>query len=307
MQNWNLILERQLFNDTVVRAGYVGSKGTSMMNTVEVNPGIYGPGATASNIDQRRPYQPIGGLQLGLPAGFSTYHALQLTFEKRFSRSYSILANYTLSKSIDNTSYSAGGGNNGGPDPLHFDLNRGLSDFDIPQRLVVSGIVELPKFNKRNALFRSVLGGWQNNFIFTAASGNPLTVLSGVDNALTGVGGNWADVTAVDWRLADGRSKQQEIQQWFNPAGFKQNAIGTVGTGRRNQIRGPGRWNVDYSLFKDFRFMEKVKLQARGEFFNFFNHANLGNPTTTFTSTNFGRITSASSPRIAQLAMKLIF
>src|SRR5262249_44342966 len=147
-------------------------------------------------------------------AGFSAYHALQLTYEKRFNRSYSILANYTYSKSIDNTSYSAGGGNSGGPDPFHFDYNRGRSDFDLPHRLVVSAIVELPKFSKRNALVRSVLGGWQNNFIFTAASGTPLTILSGVDNALTGVGGNWADLTAVDWRLPGGRSKQEEIQGW---------------------------------------------------------------------------------------------
>jgi hypothetical protein len=307
VQNWNMIMERQFFNDTVIRAGYVGSKGTSLMNTVEVNPGIYGPGATASNIDSRRPYQPIGGLQLALPAGFSTYHALQATFEKRFSHSYSLLANYTFSKSIDNTSYSASGGNNGGPDPLHFDLNHGLSDYDIPHRLVVSGIVEHPRLAKQNPVVRTLLGGWQSNFIFTAASGTPLTILSGVDNALTGVGGNWADLTNVDWRLPDGRSKQQEIQQWFNPAAFKQNAIGTVGTGRRNQLRGPGRWNVDYSLFKEFTLAEKTRLQARGEFFNFFNHANLSNPTTTVTSTNFGKITGAASPRIVQLALKLVF
>ena len=177
MQNWNLILERQFFNDTVIRAGYVGSKGTSMMNTIEVNPGIYGPGATASNIDQRRPYQPIGGLQLALPAGFSNYHALQLTFEKRFSRSYSVLANYTMSKSIDNTSYSAGGGNSGGPDPFHFDYNRGLSDFDIPQRLVVSGIVELPKFSKRNVLLKSAARRMAEQFHLRGSKRHPADCL----------------------------------------------------------------------------------------------------------------------------------
>ena len=307
MQNWNFIVERQLYNNLLFRVGYVGSKGTSLMNTVEVNPGIYGPGATAANLNQRRPYQPIGALQLGLPSGFSNYHALQLTVEKRFSQGFSVLANYTYSKSIDNTSFSNGGGNSGGPDAFNFNANRGLSDFDIPQRLVISGIVEHPKLSKSNALLRSVAGGWQSNFIFVAAEGTPLTILSGVDNALTGVGGNWADLTGVDWRSPDDRSKEQEIQQWFNPAAFRQNAIGTVGSGRRNQLRGPGRWNVDYSVFKYFSITEKVRLQARGEFFNIFNHANLGNPTTTVTSTNFGRITAASSPRIIQLALKLMF
>ena len=221
--------------------------------------------------------------------------------------SYSVLANYTMSKSIDNTSYSARRRQQRRSGSFPFQYNRGLSDFDIPQRLVVSGIVELPKFSKRNVLLKSALGGWQSNFIFAAASGIPLTILSGVDNALTGVGGNWADLTGVDWRLPDGRSKQQEIQQWFNPAAFKQNAIGTVGDGRRNQLRGPGRWNVDYSLFKNFNVSEKIKLQARAEFFNFFNHANLSNPTTTVTSTNFRKITGASSPRIVQVALKLVF
>jgi hypothetical protein len=98
-----------------------------------------------------------------------------------------------------------------------------------------------------------------------------------------------------------------KINTWFNTAAFVANAVGTQGTGGRNQVWGPGLWNLDYSLFKTFVPLERLKLQVRGEFFNILNHANLGPPNTVATSPQFALITTASSPRIVQLGMKLIF
>ena len=110
----------------------------------------------------------------------------------------------------------------------------------------------------------------------------PFTVLSGVDNALMGIGGNFADLTGQDWRLPEVRSRGDQIGAWFNRGAFRTNAIGTIGNGGRNQLRGPGGWNLDYSLFKNFfAFTERAKLQIRGEMFNVFNHARLGNPVNT--------------------------
>jgi hypothetical protein len=165
----------------------------------------------------------------------------------------------------------------------------------------------LPRLEHSNGFIRSVIGGWQQNFIFTAASGMPVTVLSGVDNALMGIGGNFADLTGQDWRLPDGRSRKDEIAAWFNPMAFRTNAIGTIGTGRRNQLRGPGGWNLDYSLFKNFAMTERAKVQLRGEMFNVFNHTRLGNPINSVTSPGFGSINSALDPRIVQVAAKIIF
>ena len=101
MQNWNVIVERQVSADLLLRVGYVGSHGLRLLECPEINPGLYGPGANTTNIDQRRPYQPIAGLQLAQTQSWSKYHAMQVTVQKRYSRGFSVLGNYTWSKSID--------------------------------------------------------------------------------------------------------------------------------------------------------------------------------------------------------------
>jgi hypothetical protein len=285
----------------------VGSKGTHLLQTAEINPALFGPGATAANLNARRPYQPIAGVQLATDTAWSRYHALQTTIQKRWSHGFSILANYTWSKSIDPLSASNGNGAATGPDPFDFSKNIGVSDFDITHRLVTSGIWESPALHGKPAVVRQILGGWQNNFIFTANTGLGDTVVSGVDNALSGVGGQFADLTGQNWKITGDRSKNSQILNWFNTGAFKVNAIGTVGTGGRNQLRDPGKWNVDYSLFKAFTLHEQLKLQFRAEAFNLFNHANLGSPNVTVNSPAFSRISTAGSPRIMQLALRLAF
>jgi hypothetical protein len=103
------------------------------------------------------------------------------------------------------------------------------------------------------------------------------------------------------------RSKADQIRRWFDTSQFATNAVGTIGTGRRGQLRAPGDWNLDYSVFKNFEVLETHKVQFRAELFNAFNRANLGQPTDTVNSPTFGVITSASAPRIVQLALKYIF
>jgi len=307
LQNWNFIVERQLTTDLLVRAGYVGSRGVHLLHSPEINPALYGPGATAANYDQRRRYQPLGPIQLGQSDAWSNYNALQLTVQKRYSHGFTLLANYTWSKSIDITSYGSVEFVTTGPNPFDYNDNRGLSSFNIPHRFVMSGIWEHPKLARSNAWIKQILGGWQSNFIYTAQTGAPITVNSGVDNALTSVTANFADLTGTDWRLSGDRSKADKINQWFNRAAFKVNAIGTIGTGRRNQLQAPGLWNLDYSIFKNFPIRERLATQFRGELFNALNHGKLGLPNTTVTSPLFGRITTADSPRIVQLVLKVIF
>lgn len=308
LQNWNLVVEQQVLSDLLVRVSYVGSKGVHLLHSPEINPALFGPGATAANYDQRRRFQPLGPIQLGLSDSWSKYHALQLTAQKRYSRGFTLLTNYTWSKSIDITSYGSVEFVTTGPNPFNYNDNRGLSSFNVPHRFVGSGVWEHPRLENRNRWLKGILGGWQSNFIFTAQTGAPITINSGVDNALTSVTANFADLTGTDWRLSGNRSKAERIQQWFNKTAFKTNAVGTIGTGRRNQLQAPGLWNADYSLFKDFRFKnERMKIQFRGEFFNIFNHANLGVPTTIVTSPLFGQITTADAPRIIQMGLKIVF
>jgi len=304
MQSWNFVVERQLRSDLLVRASYVASKGTDLMNEVQANPGIYGPGATASNINARRPIPNIASLYLFESMSNSSYQSGQVTVQKRYSRNFSILANFTWSKSIDDSSDPTG--YSPGPDPFNHRINRGPSDYDVEKRLVISGVWVMPRLKASPAAARWVLGGWQSNGIYTAESGIPLTVVSGVNNALDGEAGDFANYQGGDWSLGSSARKDQ-IAQWFNTSLFTVNSIGTYGTARRGQLRAPGDSNLDYSLFKNFPVKERAQVQFRAEFFNVLNHPNLGPPNTTVTSANFGRITTALSPRIMQFALKMVF
>lgn len=229
-----------------------------------------------------------------------------MTVQQRLRRGVSVLANYTWAKSIDYASFGSIEGNQTGPDPTNVRNNRGPSDFDITQRLVMSGVWELPRLASWQPVARHILGGWQNNFIFMTQTGTPLTVRSGVDNDFNNVGGDFGDYLGGDWQLP-GRTKAERIARWFQTGAFAANRVGTIGSARRGQLRAPGEWNVDYSLFKNFSLRERAQLQLRAEMFNLFNHANLGDPNTQVNSANFGVITSASAPRIIQLAVKINF
>jgi len=107
--------------------------------------------------------------------------------------------------------------------------------------------------------------------------------------------------------LDSSRSFDQQRAQYFNTAAFAMEAIGTFGNEGRNPIYGPGQYNVDLSFFKATRIAERATLEFRWEMFNALNHANLGNPNTTFNSSAFGRIDTVTGPRIMQAGMKVIF
>ena len=103
-QQWNVNLQRDLGADLVVSAAYVGTKAQDLPTSRQINPAVYGPGATLANRQQRRLYPQFENIMSFDPIGRSEYHGMQLSVNKRFSRGYSILANYTLSKARDNAS-----------------------------------------------------------------------------------------------------------------------------------------------------------------------------------------------------------
>jgi hypothetical protein len=318
VQQWNFTVERQLPGSTLIRAGYVGSKGTHLQILNDVNPGVYEPGATEANLNQRRPYgSNFSDIILMQSVGNSTYHAFQLTIEKRWSHSFSVLANYTWEKSIDDTTIMAGLGNPPIYDPFNNRGAKGLSDFDVPQRFVISGLWALPSLAGSSKVVREILGGWQLNGIGTVSSGLPFTVTSGVDNSFSGLGEDYADQVLPNASLPGGRPLGQKLLEWFNTSAFTTNAIGTFGNTSRNILRGPGLFDIDASLFKDFPIKESLNLQFRAEFFNVLNHPNFPVPNSDVSSPQFGQIlptgTNLSSgqvggafdPRILQLALKL--
>ena len=148
-----------------------------------------------------------------------------------------------------------------------------------------------------------LVNGWQFNAIVTLDSGLPFTVISGTDRSLSGIGNDYADLIGNPARPAGVSS----IQEYFNTAAFAAAAAGTFGTAGRNILRGPNFFDIDMSLFKDFNFTDRGRLQFRSEAFNVENRTNLQNPTATVSSGTFGRITAAYDPRVFQFALKLFF
>jgi hypothetical protein len=305
VQSWNLTVERELPGSFVFRSSYAGSKGTRMVALREINAAIYAAGATTATTNQRRPFAPaLGNVTLVEPVSNSTYHALQLTAERRFSRGFTVLATYQFAKAIDDASANKATGQ-GRTNPNNQAFDKALSDYDRAHVMNISSVWELP-FKPASRAANLVIGGWQLNGIVSLNTGQPFTVGSGVDNARTGTGGQRADIVG-DPSLPGGRSRQEQITEWARRAAFQPNALGTFGTVGRNTIRGPGLASVDLGLVKSFQIRESMAAQFRFEMFNAFNRVNLNFPNGAQNNVQFMRITSAQDPRILQFALRFQF
>src|SRR5215469_1572404 len=329
-QNWNLTVQHSLGGDYLLDVRYVGNKGTRLPRFTEANPAIYGPGATADNADQRRIYAGCHGPQgpcdfasVGLMTDStnSTYHALQAALSKRFGSGLGFLASYTYSKSLDyvssfNVSGSAprlvAGENDLAQNPFDLNAEHGPSLFDARHRFVFSGSYEIPVARSWTGVARAALGGWQLNSIMNFASGTPFTVydsanvsLQGTAPEITGFYSSRPDV------IANPNAGPHTADEWVSRQAFLRldptTQAGEVGNEGRNLVRGPGIATVDLSLLKTVALRETVRLQFRAECFNIANHANFGLPDNDLASPNFGRVLEAGSPRLMQLALKLIY
>jgi hypothetical protein len=307
METFNFTVEHEIVRNLVARASYIGNLGRRLSYTDDLNYARYAPGATAGNIQQRRPYQDFGSILVTYSESTSSYHGLQLSVERRVTNNLSFEVNYTFSKSIDETSADTTPQNASQVIPMNRTANRGLSDFDNRHRLVASHVWALPELSQRSALLRSVLGGWQFSGITTMRSGFPFSVSSGTDRAFSGRGSTFADLAGNPF-LDSGRPRAEKIARYFNTSAFTLSALGTFGTAPRNLMDGPGAINFDFGLMKVFPVTEKVRLQFRAELFNAFNTPSFGSPFANVnTPARFGRIESAGDPRIVQFALKLAF
>jgi len=305
LQDWNLTIEREVYPNFVVRAGYAGSKGTALLQGQQLNASVYIPGqSTLANTNNRRPYWPAftSITQVGSD-GNSSFNSLQLSLDKRFSGGFTLLANYTWAKAID---FGSGAGTLWPTysNPQNHNADRGLSDFNRKHRFVSSGLWELPRLNGSSPAARMVAGGWSLSGILILQSGPFFSVRSGRDNSFSGVGLDRVDVVADITRAAG----VDPVRQWYNTNAFAQNAAGTFGNSGRNIVPGPGLISLNAMASKTFKLYRENSLQFRAEFFNLPNHPNFDSPRTdNLTSGTYGRLTSAQDPRILQFGLKYQF
>jgi len=299
-QQWNINVQRELRGDLVVSAAYIGTRSNDMPTTRQINPAVYGPGATLANRQQRRLYPEYESIASFDPIGRSEYHGMELSVNKRFGHGYSVLTSYTFSKAKDNASNDDGFN---AQDPLDPDDSWGLSDSDQRHRVVTSFLWELPA--PQAAMAKAVLGGWQLNTILKLASGTPFTISSGRDTLLN-FQTSRANVNG-DPTLDPGRSRAELLKAYYSAAAFSVPVDGTGGNTPRNFLIGPGTKNMDLSIFRTFAVRQDFKLQLRIEAFNAFNFVNLGNPRSNISNPNPGVIDTAGDARVMQLGLRMTF
>jgi hypothetical protein len=311
-QNWSLTVEREVVSNLLVRVGYVGTKSSHLKSEYDQNAPIYNPNLTLSenraNIDDRRPVRDFQTISRWMHGLNSSYHGLQLSLDKRYSRGVTVSASYTWSKNLDYHSRNGFGGSRGINNPFNFFFSRGNSDLNRTHRFVTSFVWDLPKFQGKPAV-DAVFGNWRLGGVVTLQSGRPFSI-GASNNPTAGAGSARADLIGSGYPVLDpGRSKGERLEEYFDTTRFANPAPNTFGTLGRNALFGPGYANVDTSLAKGWRlpFMGEAGLiEYRFEAFNLFNATHMSNPVTGLTNPNFGKITSTDGdPRILQMALKV--
>jgi hypothetical protein len=248
--------------------------------------------------------QAYGGIYTIDDGGNANFHGLLLSTQHRMSRNYTANINYTWSHCINDQEQQLDIKNQYN-DPYNRAGDRGNCAYDVRQNFSSTLVIRSPQFSR--SWLRMIASDWQMSGIFRARTGSYLTVLTGRDYSLTGVrAGNPPTFDRAqlvgDWKLDN-----PTYMGWFNTAAFAYNATGTYGNSGRDIVLGPGSIGFDAGLSRTFSIREGQNLQIRAEAFNVLNHTNYGNPNVTLSSSSFGKITSASDPRIMQFAIKYTF
>lgn len=275
------------------------------MGAMELNPAVYGPGATTGNTQARRLYAAdgMGAMEIAAPFQRSEYNGFQVTATKRAASGLTLLGTYVLGKTEDNNSSTIEGTGSYPRSSSDPDIDWGPADFDVRHRMNFSFVYDFPRAESLSGFSDVLLNGWQVNGIFTARSGLPYTVKSGTDRSLTAIGQDNADQVGDP---APPSGADETV--WFNPAAFTQAALGTFGNVTRNSFRGPGYASLDLAVAKNFKLAGRARLQFRWETFNLLNRTNFNNPNATVTAgANFGKILSAAEPRVMQFGLRFVF
>ena len=344
VQQWNFNIQQQVKNDWIIQAGYLGSKGNHLPDgestvqfnqlpasylslgsnlTAQVANPFYGiiqdPTSTFANktvaanvlLAAYPQYTSMGAFRK--PIANSNYQSFILSIDHRFHNGLSMLVSYTVAKLLDDASQVVNYIGQAGTkqDTYCRKCEKSVSSQDVPQRFVASANWELPLGRSRkfmNAAPKAVdfvLGGWQMNGIATFQKGIPIAI---------GNGGNTTGINSPGIRPTDNGQNPQvtgsigdRLNQYFVQSVFSQTpnyTFGNVGRFLPN-VRQPGQHNLDFSLFKNFKPIEKMNIQFRAEAFNFTNSPVWSSPGTTVNNpSTFGIVTSANGNRTMRLALR---
>lgn len=299
-------------NSCATGTSYLGQAGTPTTAACQA-PGTFFSSAAQSNIlDQIRPFRGYRAINMIQPRFDSNYHSMQISALHRFTEVSQVTLAYTWSKNLTNNQTDR---STAPQNPYDIDSEWGRAQLDRRHILNVNYTYEIPFFAKsENKFVRTVLGGWQSSGIITFQTGIPFTAAtSNYDPAGIGFLGTSASGGRPN-ALGDPNANYPGTQfNYFNGGAFATNpTAGTIvsntpGSAGRGTINGPNTFRVDFTLFKNFRFGERYRLQIRGEAFNLFNTTNYRTLQTNVTSTQYNQVTAFRDPRSLQFGAKFYF
>jgi Carboxypeptidase regulatory-like domain/TonB dependent receptor/TonB-dependent Receptor Plug Domain len=341
IQNWQFSIQHELTSNMLLDVAYVGNHAVKLILLADLNQArpltaaeVALPAAQRPTLDQRRPIQGFRTISAVLPVAFSNYHALQVKFERRFSKGLYILNSFTWSKAIDNVSQvlEEPAGNAGNPQNLYdIAADRGPGAYDQPFNNTTSVVWDLPFGRNRAfadnlpALIDAFIGGWTVTGINTMASGqtvnfrySPSPVTANLPSFIGGV--------ALRPNLVGNPilpKDERTIDRYFNTEALRLPPLNQpFGNAGRNIGRSYSFYQLDLGLHKNFAlpFINEVsKIEFRAEFFNVLNKTNFGAPNsnasgivfnndgTLQTSGGFGQVRSTFPARQIQFALKMSF
>jgi hypothetical protein len=334
IEEWNFNVERQLARDAVLQVGYVGVHGLKLSFLRNLNQPLQPldsnfqtDPATGLSTNFGRKYfntvPNIAGIRVEGHDASMVSHALQVKFEKRFSSNWTMLDSYTWQHTIgqaeENEFFEP-------QNTYNLKAERGSLTPDFRHQFTSAWSYRLPfgpgqRFVNWTGPVRWVLGGWQLNGIVSLYSGAAFTPTLSIDHTLTGSGYPRPDLVGNPYDFSNAvsfgcPSNHQSLSCWYNPGAFAvpglapgQAIAHKFGNAGRGILRGPAQYNVDASIFKDFKFTESLTAQFRVEAFNLFNTPQFGLPSTlTDVPGLAGSISGTTNPsRELQFALRIVF
>ncbi len=306
VHNWFFGLQRQLPGRVVAEMNYIGSAGRHLLSTFNANRYV---GDMLDNL-----YHGInpsfGNIRMVQTNSLSIYHGGTLRVARSFQQGFTVQGAYTFGKAISDC--DAGDISNSFMDANNQRLDRAVTSWDSPQQLSVAGVWEIPFLRGRRDLWGRLAGGWQLSGTLIAQKGLPVNVVNNAawprgDFNGDGVTGHDRPNAPAPGVLRGGWTKAEFLQGVFRAADFPVPVRGTNGNLGRNATRGPGFQETCLALAKRFGLTEKLSAQLRIEAFNAWNTVNLNNPVSDLNNINFGRSTSANTPRTLQAGLRLDF
>ena len=311
VETWGLTIDHELPANFLASAQYLGSRGVRLFSRGGVNFCITKPdvnGNCTRTLDQFYPGgDPYGSVDFKSDIGASTYHALLLSLERRFTNGLSLQTHYTWSHSINDG--SVGGGESNGPENVNcLACDKGPSVFDIRNGVTANAVYELPfgpgkRYFNAGGVLGKVVGGWSFSSIGLWHTGHPLTITMNISPTQLPDGNDQTtqrpDLVPGVPLLLSGGVQNHTIPinpaafapPPLDPAGASYGLVSRFGDAPNGLIRALDSWQVDFALMKETRITERVSAQFGVQVFNIFNHVQLGDPSGDNLAFNYAQAT----------------